>query len=390
MRNFRGIIVAAVFAALTLLLKVLGENYSQLIGMAYPFASKTYMEFAAVVSNTTDLLVWQIVIAVFAVAVVTTFGLMILFRWNIFRWLGWVLAPASIAVFLWAALWGLNNYAKPIEESMKLEVPDYSVSELKEAAQFYRTQADRLAGKVDRDESGDIVLPSLEDMNKTASAAYDNIVWEYSVFAGPRGPVKALGWAEMFSKFGTAGITIGLTGEAAVNLDSYGVEVPFDMCHEMGHLLAFAREDEANFAGYLACEYSKDDLFRYSGFLEAFLYCADELYKVSPANYNDIWKGASDQLLHDVEALNKKAKETDGPMKEAGQAANNAFLEASGQEDGIETYSQVTDLLVAWYEFKYVVDDTPEETKFDPFNYEEVFPTEATEPETEPEETEET
>lgn len=385
MRNFRGIIVAAVFLGLTWLLTKLGAVYHQLIGMAYPFASKTYMELIGGITGKTDLVVWEVIVAIFFVAVVVSFGMMILFRWNFFRWLGWVLAPAAAAVFLWYCFWGLNNFAKPMEESMKLEVKDYSTAMLKEAAVFYRDEANKLSSKVERDENGDVVLPDMEALNEAASKGYDNLVWEYSVFAGPRGPVKALGWGELFDRLNTAGITMGLTGEAAVNLESYGAVVPFDMCHEMGHLAAFAREDEANFAGYLACEYSGDTLFRYSGFMEAYYYCVSALYAKDPAAYAQVWKGMSKDMAHDFEAMDIHAKETDGPMKEFGQNSNNKFLELSGQEDGIETYAQVTDLLVAWYQFRYVVDDTPEETQFDPFNYDEVFPTE---PPTEPEETE--
>lgn len=58
---------------------------------------------------------------VFLVAVAVSIGLMILFRWNFFRWLGWVLAPVSIAYSWSPGLWGLNYYNRPIQESMKLK-----------------------------------------------------------------------------------------------------------------------------------------------------------------------------------------------------------------------------------------------------------------------------
>lgn len=44
MKNLRGIIVAAVFGALTVLLQQLAQRYSLLLDMAYPFASKTVQE----------------------------------------------------------------------------------------------------------------------------------------------------------------------------------------------------------------------------------------------------------------------------------------------------------------------------------------------------------
>ena len=46
-----------------------------------------------------DFCVWQVILAVFLIAVVVSIGLMILFRWNFFRWLGWVLAPCPSLTF---------------------------------------------------------------------------------------------------------------------------------------------------------------------------------------------------------------------------------------------------------------------------------------------------
>ena len=382
MKNLRGIIVAALFFFLTLVLRWAAEQFGLLMGMAYPFFSKTFMEFLGAAVGKFDFCLWQVIVGVFAVAVVVSLGLTILFRGNLLRWLGWVLAPVSIVYFLFTAVWGLNNYTKPLSESMKLPVSDYTVEELKEAAIFYRQQADRLASTVSRDEKGDIVLPTLEEMNETATQGYNNLVWSYSVFAGPRGPVKELGWSSLFSAFGTDGVTIGLTGEAAVNMEQYGSRIPFNICHEIAHLCAIAREDEANFAGYLACEKSDDPLFRYSGYLEAFLFCADSLYDASTTAWQEAWAGASEALRHDVEQLNQVAASREGPVQDQASAVYNDYLVANGQENGVASYGQVTDLLLAWYQDQYVIDDTPEPTQFNPYSYEDVFG--ETQPVTEP------
>ena len=192
MRNLRGIIVAGVFGVLTWLVQQLAQRYSLLLDMAYPFASKTVQELLGGWSAGVDFCVWQVILAVFLVAVVVSIGLMVLFRWNFFRWLGWVLAPVSIAYFLFTCLWGLNYYNRPIQESMKLKAGDYTVADLRDATQFYREQADRLAGQMKRDANGDMVLENLDTLNQSVKAGYDNLVWDYSIFAGSRGPVKAL------------------------------------------------------------------------------------------------------------------------------------------------------------------------------------------------------
>ncbi len=384
MKNLRGIIVAAVFLALTVILKIAAEHFGLLVGMAYPFASKTFIELMAAKTGVLDFCLWQVILALYLLACLVGLALAVLFRKNLLRWLGWVLAPASVAVFLFTAIWGINYYNKPLEDSMKMPVKEtYSVEELKEAAVFYRQQAEAVSAEAARDENGDLRLPALEQMNDIANQAYTNLVWKYSVFAGPKITVKELGWKDQFHNMGVDGVAMALTGEAAVNLNQYPTRIPFNICHEIAHLLAIAREDEANFAAYLACDFSKDPTFRYSGNLEAFLFCADRLYEIDRAAWSEVWRDASDTIRRDVERLNQVQEQQNGTAQQAVDAVNNAYLQSNGQEEGVKTYSHVTDLLVAWYQDQYVVDTTPPPTEFNPLNYDDVFgakTTESTEP----------
>lgn len=381
MRNLRGIIIAAVFGLLTLLLDWAGERFGVLMGMAYPFMSKTVMELVGAWTSQFGFNLWQVVIAVFIVAVLVSFGLAILFRWNLLRWLGCVLAPVSVVLFLHTAVWGLNYHTKPIGEAMMLEVPEYTIGDLKESALYYRQQAEHLTDQVPRDENGDMILGNLDELNKITAQSYDDLVMRYSIFAGSRGPVKNLGWSDMFSAFGTDGITIGLTGEAAINLNQSEVTVPFTMCHEVAHLLAFAREDEANFAAYLACEHSEDISFQYSGYLKAFLFCSNALYDASKSAWKEVWDGVPDTIYHDVDAINEYASGTDGETKDKAQAIYDDMLKAMGEDAGLSAYGEVTDLLVAWYIDQYRPVEEVDPNPFDPTDYNWVFP------ETEPEET---
>lgn len=83
------------------------------------------------------------------------------------------------------------------------------------------------------------------------------------------------------------------------------------MCHEIGHRMAFARENEANFAAFLACEASEDARFAYSGYYTAFLYCYNALRKVDAAAANEVWSGACDELRADCAAANSHYKKVE-------------------------------------------------------------------------------
>jgi len=70
---------------------------------------------------------------------------------------------------------------------------------------------------------------------------------------------------------GTTGFINPLTLESQLAPDLLWFEVPFSLAHEWSHVAAFAREDEANYIGLLACIRDPDPVARYSGWLELLL-----------------------------------------------------------------------------------------------------------------------
>lgn len=380
MKNLRGLIVTAVICLLTVLLYQTAARFDVLMDMAYPFFSKTIMEVLGGFTGKLDFCLWQVALAVYAVAILVSLALVILFRGNLLRWLGGILVPVALAGFLQCGIWGLNYHNKPVAESMKLEVKSSTPYEVYQAASYYRNQADALAKQVSRTADGDVILPAMEKMNKQVAGSYDELVWKYSVFAGPRTPVKELGWSELFTSLGVESITIGLTGEAAVNMDQYGASIPFAMCRETACLMSFARQEESNFAAYLACEHSTDTLFRYSGYLNAFLYCSNALYDTNKVYWNRLWEDVSPELRHDVEAMNLYASAGRQDATEKIDEAYGLYLEKIGEKEG-----RVADLLVAWYDDQYRPVEVVPENPFDPTDYDWVFPSE-----TEPDATEAT
>src|SRR5207249_4127597 len=79
---------------------------------------------------------------------------------------------------------------------------------------------------------------------------------------------------------GISGIFCPFTGEPNVNTTLPEPDVPFAACHELAHAHGFAREDEANYVGYVACIRHPDPDFRYSGLLAASLYAMNALARV--------------------------------------------------------------------------------------------------------------
>ena len=156
--------------------------------------------------------------------------------------------------------------------------------------------------------------------------------------------------SKWFGKTGTTGIFIAFTGESSISSTTFTASVPFTMCHEIGHRMAFARENEANFAAFLACEASEDARFAYSGYYTAFLYCYNALRKVDAAAANEVWSGACDELRADCAAANSHYKKVeDQKVSQVTDKIYNSYLQTVGVESGRQSYGEVVDLLTAWY-----------------------------------------
>ena len=272
MKYWRGYLVAAIIAAITWGINQLGSIYSDLVDMVYPYLTRTIQTFLAEWSGSVDFCVWQVAVAVLVLLALVSIVLMIVLRWNPFQWLGWVLTVVASLYFLHTCIYGLNYHAGPLADDVRLTVTDYTVKELEDATLYYRDQANALATKMPRDGHGDVKFASFNKLAEQAGAGFEILTYEYSysVFAGDLTPVKKLGFADMYTAMGITGMTMPLTGEAAVNPQIPDVALPFTMCHEMAHRMCIAVERDANFAGFLACRVNPDVQFQYSAYYMAY------------------------------------------------------------------------------------------------------------------------
>ena len=376
MKYYRGYLVAGIFAVISWLLMQLGQRLSTLIDMVYPYVTRTLQTFLAEWSSSVDFLVWQVLAVVLIVVALATVVLMVLLRWNFFQWLGWVLAAVSMIFFLHTGIYGLNQYAGPISDDIRLEMTEYTVEDLAEATEYYRDKAAELARKIDRDEHDNPKYPSFHNLAVGAAEGFQVMTYERSasVFAGTTLPVKELGWADMYTSMGITGFTFSITGEAAVNPQIPVVSLPFTMCHEMAHRMSIATERDANFAAFLACRFNPTVEYQYSAYFMAYQYCYNALVAVGGTEARDIASrikaGEGELLRYDLVHYSQffASKKNEQATKVA-DTVNDTYLKTSGDEAGILSYGQVSDYLVNWY-IQEIVAPTQEDTqqKFDPFD----------------------
>ncbi len=377
MKYWCGFLVAAIIGSITWALTKLASKFTVLVDMVYPYLTRTVQNSLAEWSGSVPFCVWQVVVVLLAVAVVVLIVLMIVFRWNFFQCTGWVFTAVAMVFFLHTCIYGLNYHAGPLADDIRLEISGYTQEELEEAAIYYRDIANQLADQVNRDDAGNVDFPSFQTLANQAGDGFQTLTYErsLSIFAGSTEPVKELGWADMYTSMGITGVTMGITGEAAVNPQIPDVGLPFTMCHEMAHRMCIANERDANFAAFLACSVNESLEYQYSGYFMAYQYCYNALASTNSATAATaaarIATGVNENLRRDLNHYSQFFFDNqDEKSTKFADSVNDTYLKTSGDEEGIESYGQVCDLLVSWHIQEIVMPAQKEEaeSEFDPYD----------------------
>ena len=398
MKYWAGYVTAAILGAIAWALGELADRYSTLVDMIYPYVTRTIQDVLAQWSGGVDFCLWQVGLMLLIIGAVAALVMVIVMHWSPVRLFGWILAVVSVLYLGNTLVYGLNYYAGSIATDIRMQVYEYTVDELVDAAEYYQEQANELASQMPRDNKGDVIYSDFETMAAQAGSGFETLLRSrnFSVMGGSNLPVKKLGWSGMYTAMGTTGITVGLTGEAAVNPNIPEVSMPFTICREMAHRKAIAAEGDSNFAAFLACEANESLEFRYSAYYMAYRYCTRAL---SNADSNEatvavetLAEGENEFLRHDMEAYQRFFRRNlDEDASRLANTVNDTYLKVSGDKDGVDSYNSVSDLLVSWHYQEVILPTiTDEEVEFDPKDESQVdLTTTQVPPETEPEETEE-
>lgn len=367
MKYWRGYLTAAILGAFTWVLIQMGQKYTTLVDMVYPYVTRSVQTFLTAWTSPFDFLVWQTAVIFLAIALIAALVLVFIFRAKVIRWLGWAAAAVAAVILLNTGLYGLNKFSGPIEDDLRLNMVDYTQTELENATIFYRDMANELAPKI-RDENGEYAVSDFETLAGLTGDGYRKLTRErsFSIYGGDYTPVKRLGWAGIYSALGKTGVTVSLTGEAAVNPNIPGYALPFAMAHEMAHRLCIAREEDANFSAFLACAENDSTEYQYSGYFMAFQICRSALFSVDEAAVEAIDEGVCAELYQDMNELGDFfLQNQDEDLIRLVTTVTDTYEEATTDET--VRYSSACDYLVNWHIDQYVEEEIVEE-KFDPFD----------------------
>lgn len=343
------LIASATMAVLTALLLLAANTVPTMFFSVYSDFSRWILGIIAEVTTVVPFAVWELLLVGLVIWFIVSL-IQAIAKLHILRWASGLLLTVCVLVFLFVGIWGLNYYAPSMQTYLGLPEKQYTATELKEAASYYLQCANELAPQVERDENGIMVEYDFFALAEQAGEGYEALAERYTCFGGSTARVKTLLSSSLLGAGGTTGIFVCLTGESCVCSTTFSASVPFTMAHELGHRMAFAREDEANFAGFLACTTNERAEFRYSGYLHAFIYCYNALGRVDADGQREVAAQCASFVVSDIRAMREHYNAVENEkVTEVSSTVYDNYLQAFSVESGVQSYGEVTDLLLTWY-----------------------------------------
>lgn len=347
-RTLRHLIGAATMAFLTVAAMAIARFAPKFWFSFYTDFSRKAVRAVASVTGLVPLPVWEILLVLLVLSIPVGLIYAICKR-KVVGWLTGMVELALLLVMLFVGIWGLNHFGPTIGDQIGLEVGSYETADLKQAAAYYARRASEYSVQTKRDGDGAVVLPDFTRISDLAVDGYDKLAQTEPRFQGVLRAAKPLLVSEAFAYTGTTGVFLCITGEATVSTATFPVSLPFTVAHELGHSLAVAAEDQANYCAFLACRASEDPLLRYSAYYTAFVYCFNALYETDRAEAQKLWDLCSPELVEDCRRHTVFNKQYEGKVQDTAQTVNDTYLKAFSHQAGVQSYGLVVDYLIADY-----------------------------------------
>jgi Protein of unknown function (DUF3810) len=243
-------------------------------------------------------------------------------------------------------LWGINYNRKGIASQLGIKLEKYSAQELVTVDSILLQKVNESKLAVLRKGNS---FNSTREMLVQSNIAYQQVAVTYPFLQYKPVSIKPSMWGWLGNYLGFTGYYNPFTGEAQLNTTVPAFLQPYTSCHEMAHQLGYAKENEANFTGYLAAASSPDTLFHYSVYLDLFLYAQRNLYDADSAAA----KLLARKLLPEVKADLKEWKDFNNrhrsPLEPVFKWLYGKYLKQNQQPAGLLSYDEVTGFLIAYY-----------------------------------------
>ncbi|WP_406825908.1 DUF3810 domain-containing protein [Pedobacter sp. KACC 23697] len=241
-----------------------------------------------------------------------------------------------ILYIIFKIVWGLNYSRPSISEELGIGNEKYNVKELVVLGNYFVDKTNALKLKQNK-----VPVYTVNQLESKSAAAYSSMEKRNSVFSYSNPCLKSVLNSWIISKIGIEGYYAPLSGEANMNMNLPDFVKPYVSCHEIGHQLGIAYEDEANLLGYLTASNSPDVNYRYSANYEMLRYILFEIRMKSPEDYKTLRAKLLPQVLADFKTEKEFWRKYNGDMFGYMDAAFDRFLKLNNQQKGIDSYQDI-------------------------------------------------
>lgn len=263
--------------------------------------------------------------------------------WNGLKRLGF---SVLLVYVVFNICWGLNYNRLGIAHQLQLPVQKVEKQDL---AVVMEQLVDKLNYYDTLSRERRAILHDPQHVFRGAIQSYELLSKKNAVFYYAVPSIKSSLYSIVGNYLGYTGYYNPFTGESQLNIAVPIFTQPFTACHEIGHQLGYAKENEANFAGFLSARASADPNFLYAVYYEMYSYGRPFLYLEDSTALRSLDARLQPGIKKDRKELRDFYLKYESVVEKAVDKLYGQYLKANEQPNGKITYSEVILWLVAYY-----------------------------------------
>ena len=244
-------------------------------------------------------------------------------------------------------LWGLNYNRRGIAYQLNLDVKQYSLADLDTLTGALQKKLNYYAGGVNPAQRDSFDRKRI--LFRGAAKAFEAAARQYPFLAYSPRSLKPSLYSYLGNYLGFQGYYNPFSGEGQVNTTVPRFLEPFVATHEIAHQLGYARENEANFVGFLACRYYEEPAFRYSVYYDMYSYAVGEIFRRDTMLGRSYQDSLHPQVKKDQTEFRAFYQKYRNPVEPIVMWGYGQFLKANNQPAGKRSYNEVVAWLIAYY-----------------------------------------
>ncbi len=255
-----------------------------------------------------------------------------------------LLVLLNILYFTYQVFWGILYFQKPIFDGLPKK--EITSTELKTLTKIYLEKCKKTRVQVQEDKNGVFKVTNCQQIKEEILTRQKFI----PSFINVKTSTKVLSFKPSIFQFvisytGILGYYNPFTAEAQYNNALPSSYLPFTLAHESAHQLGYAREQEANFIGFLIGQNSSNTDLKYSTEYFVLKSLLRALVEKDLEFVESILSQYTPEMQRDRLAEKLFVQQHEGFLDVVFGFTNDLFLK-SNQQDGSITYSYFIDLLM--------------------------------------------